>query len=149
MNRPPPVLRPQGYTKEGILLSSLPAVVQPGHSIVPQGWTDPVHSTLTLNSHLQHRFPKRKLNFLKWPLRFSEMHSLPHPQTLCPYLAPYHGLTPFGHCRSGKSALFPAKTELVIIAAANRSFFSRHLVCAAPYTNMMEIAKNPWLRGRD
>lgn len=150
MNSPPSVPQAQGYTKERILLSSLPALVHPGHPIVPQGWTDPIHNTLTLNSHLQRRSMKKKLHFLEWPLRFNEMHILPYAQILCPYLAPIdHGPTLLGHCRSRERALFSAKTKPVIIAAAKRSFFPRCLVCAASYINVMETARNPWLRGGD
>lgn len=83
MNSPPFVPQAQEYTNEGILLSPLPPLVHPRHSIVPQGWTEPVHNTLTLNSHLQRRFMKKKLHFLEWPLRFNEMYILPYPQILC------------------------------------------------------------------
>lgn len=61
MNSPPSVPQAQKYTNEGILLSPLPALVHPHHSIVPQGWTEPVHNTLTLNSHLQIHEEKASL----------------------------------------------------------------------------------------
>lgn len=119
MNSPPSVPQAQEYTNEGILLSPLPPLVHPCHSIVPQGWTDPVHNTLTLNSHLQRRFMKK--SFSSWSGLYVSMRCIsfltPRSSVSCSYRSWPPSL---GHCRSRKSALFSAKTDLLIITAANK-----------------------------